>query len=141
MRGDHSSRLSFCCAECRKRSTSLSVRFLGQRVYLALAVVLVSPRRAGATPAAARLGSELGVARRTVQRWQQWWREQFPLTPLWQATCARFMPPVAAEQLPGELLQRFTGAPHEALLRLLLWLAPVTVGGPGPAATRLNEGR
>jgi hypothetical protein len=76
-----------------------------------------------------------------VQRWQQWWREQFPLTPLWQATCARFMPPVAAEQLPGELLERFTGAPHEALLRLLLWLAPVTVGGPGPAATRLNEGR
>lgn len=141
MRGDYSSRLSFCCAACRKRSTSLSVRFLGQRVYLALAVVLVSGSRTGSTATGVRLGAELGVARQTLQRWQAWWREQFPLTPLWRSACARFMPPVAPEELPGELLERFTGAPHEALLRLLLWLAPVTVGGPGPAAIRLNEGR
>lgn len=42
VRPDYSLRLSFCCAQCRKRSTSKSVRFLGRRVYLALAVVLVS---------------------------------------------------------------------------------------------------
>ena len=68
VRPDHSSRLSFCCAECRKRSTSKSVRFLGRRVYLALAVVLVSARPAGPTPAAAHLGQVLGVARRTLQQ-------------------------------------------------------------------------
>lgn len=141
MRGDYSSRLSFCCAVCRKRTTSLSVRFLGQRVYLALAVVLVSGSRTGSTPTGVRLGAELGVARQTLQRWQAWWREQFPLTPLWQASCARFMPPVAAERLPGELLERFTGVAHEALLRFLIWLAPVTVGRATPAATQLNEGR
>ena len=141
MRGDYSSRLSFCCAVCRQRSTSLSVRFLGRRVYLALAVVLVSARRAGPTPAAAQLGLELGVSWRTLQRWRDWWCEQFQLTPLWQATCARFMPPVAAARLPGELLERFTGVAHDALLRLLLWLAPVTVGGATPAVIRLNEGR
>jgi hypothetical protein len=84
---------------------------------------------------------ELGVARRTVERWQHWWCEQFPLTPLWRAACARFMPPVACEQLPGELLERFSGAAHEALLRLLVWLAPVTTGGPGPAAIEMHEGR
>lgn len=141
MRGDYSSRLSFCCAACRKRSTSRSVRFLGRRVYLALAVVLVSGLRTASTPTGARLGAELGVARQTLQRWQAWWREQFPLTPLWRASCARFMPPVATERLPGELLERFTGVAHEALLRLLLWLAPVTVGGATPAAIELNEGR
>lgn len=141
MRGDYSSRLSFCCAVCRKRSTSLSVRFLGRRVYLALAVVLVSARRAGPIPAAARLSMELGVARRTVERWRHWWRELFPLTPLWRSTCARFMPPVAAERLPGELLERFAGVAHEALVRLLLWLAPVTAGGATPAAIELHEGR
>lgn len=142
MRDDYALRLSFCCAVCRQRSTSQSVRFLGRRVYLALAVVLVSAGRGGPTPAAARLGMELGVARRTVERWQHWWREQFPLTPLWRACCARFMPPVACERLPGELLARFGGAAHEALLRLLVWLAPVTASGPGPAgAIRLNEGR
>jgi len=119
----------------------MSVRFLGRRVYLALAVVLVSARRAGPTPAAARLGTQLGVARRTVARWGEWWREQFPLTPLWRAACARFMPPLPTQSLPGGLLERFTGAAHEALTRLLVWLSPVTVRGGGPAAIELHEGR
>ncbi len=81
------------------------------------------------------------MARRTVERWRHRWRELFPLTPLWRAACARFMPPVAAQRLPGKLLERFTGAAREALLRLLLWLAPVTAGGAGPAALEFNEGR
>jgi hypothetical protein len=140
LRVDHSSRLSFCCAECRKRATSMSVRFLGRRVYLALAVVLVSARRAGPTPAAARLGTQLGVARRTMARWREWWHEQFPLTPLWRAACARFMPPLRTQCLPGGLLDRFTGVAHEALTRLLVWLSPVTVSGGGPAPIELHEG-
>jgi hypothetical protein len=48
-------------------------------------------------------------------------------TPLWQAMGARFVPPVAAERLPGELLGRFVGDAAEALLRLLVFLAPITV--------------
>ena len=140
MRGEYSSRLSFCCAVCRKRATSLSVRFLGRRVYLALAVVLVSGSRTASTPTGARLGAELGVARQTLQRWQAWWVEQFPLTPLWRAA-ARFMPPVPQAQLPGELIARFSGPAHEALMRLLIWLSPVTVGRGQPAAISLHEGR
>ena len=139
MRGDCSSRLSFCCAVCRKRATSLSVRFLGRRVYLALAVVLVSGSRTASTPTGARLGAELGVARQTLQRWQAWWVEQFPLTPLWRATCARFMPPVLESLLPGELIARFAGPAHEALMRLLLWLSPVSVGRGQSVAIKLGE--
>jgi hypothetical protein len=139
MRGAYSSRLSFCCAVCRKRSTSLSVRFLGRRVYLALAVVLVSGSRSASTSTGVRLGAELGVARQTLQRWKAWWIEQFPLTPLWRATCARFMPPVAQAQIPGELIARFAGPAHEALMRLLIWLSPATVGRGQPVAIRLNE--
>ena len=82
----------------------------------------------------------MGVARRTLQRWRGWWREQFPLTPLWRAACARFMPPVPTEDLPGELLERLTGPAHEALTRLLVWLSPVTVRGPCTAAIELREG-
>jgi len=41
VRGDYQSRFSFCCSQCRKRSTSMSVRFFGRRVYLGLAVVLL----------------------------------------------------------------------------------------------------
>jgi hypothetical protein len=139
MRAEYSSRLSFCCAVCRKRATSLSVRFLGRRVYLALAVVLVSGSRSASTPTGVRLGAELGVARQTLQRWQAWWVEQFPLTPLWRATCARFMPPVPQAQLPGELIARFAGPAHEALTRLLIWLSPATVGRGQPVAIKLGE--
>ena len=139
MRGEYSSRLSFCCAVCRKRATSLSVRFLGRRVYLALAVVLVSGSRTASTPTGVRLGAELGVARQTLQRWQAWWIEQFPLTPLWRAECARFMPPVPEAQLPGELIARFAGPAYEALMRLLVWLSPVTVGRGQAAAITLHE--
>ena len=141
MRGEYSSRLSFCCAVCRKRSTSLSVRFLGRRVYLALAVVLVSGSRTGSTAARARLGAELGVARQTLQRWQAWWIEQFPLTPLWRATCARFMPPADVARFPGALLERFEGSPAHSLMRLLVFLSPVTLRGGRPSVVEVFEAR
>jgi len=119
----------------------MSVRFLARRVYLGLAVVLVSARPAGPTPAAARLGLALGVARRTLARWRVWWREQFPLTPLWRAACARFMPPVPEALLPGELIERFTGPAQGALMRLLVWLSPVTVRSGQPVPIELHEAR
>jgi hypothetical protein len=136
VRSDFEFRFSFCCADCRKRKTSTSVRFLGRRVYLALAVVLGSARHAGQNPAAARLATDLEVPLRTLQRWRQWWGQHFPLTPLWQASCARFMPPVASERFPAGLLERFAGEPAEALLRLLVFLSPLTV-----TAVTLREGR
>jgi len=105
----------------------MSVRFLGRRVYLGLAVVLVSARHAGQTPAAARLGEGLGIPIRTLERWRQWWQADFTMTSLWQAQCARFMPPVATNRLPGALLERFAGEAQEALMRLLYFLTPLTV--------------
>ena len=126
-RADYGKRLSFCCNRCRKRRTSLSVRFLGRRVYLGLLVVLASARHAGQMPAAARFGEELGVPVRTLERWRRWWQTDFVVTPLWQAQCARFMPPVEAERLPGGLLDRFAGEAQEALMRLLYFLAPLSI--------------
>jgi hypothetical protein len=90
-------------------------------------VVLVSAGLAGQTPAAARLGERLGIPIRTLERWRQWWQIDFALTPLWQANCARFMPPVATSRLPGALLDRFVGQTAEPLLRLLIFLTPLTV--------------
>jgi hypothetical protein len=114
----------------------MSVRFLGRRVYLSLAVVLTSARLAGQRPTAARLADELNIPMRTLERWRQWWRQQFPLTPLWQAQCARFMPPVDTALLPASLLERFAGEAAESLLRLLHFLSPITV-----RPVVLNEGR
>lgn len=136
LRDDFAMRFSFCCGRCRRRITAASVRFLGRRVHLALAVVLVSDR--GRTPAAARrLAQQLSVAPRTVERWRQWWRESFPATGLWQAMCARFMPPLDMALLPGALLSRFAGSGDEAMRRLLMFLTPLT----GTMSITLREGR
>jgi hypothetical protein len=89
------------------------------------------------TPAATRLAKALGMPLRTVQRWRDWWRDQFPLCAFWQATCARFMPPLAIGALPASLLERFGGATGEPMMRLLVFLTPITVG---PAIT-LQEAR
>lgn len=133
-RVEYSSRFSFCCARCRKRWTSRSVRFLGRRVFVALAMVLRSTQRAAASPAAAELGAALGACRRTVQRWRTWWLEEFPATPLWRALAARFMPTVAVEWLPASLVQAMTGTPDEVFMRLLVLLSPLTICRPGAAA-------
>jgi hypothetical protein len=136
VRDDFAKRFSFCCAQCRRRMTAVSVRFLGRRVHLALAVVLLSER--GPTPAAAmRLAQQLAVSPRTVARWRQWWRDSFPATALWQTMCGRFMPPPDMTLLPGVLLARFTGDAYEAMRRLLVFLTPLT----GSSAITLRAGR
>lgn len=135
-RSQFESRFSFCCYQCRKRKTSVSVRFLGRRVYLGLAVVLMSAGRRQSTSDVAQLSETLCVPALTIQRWRQWWVEQFSLTPLWQATCARFMPSIDLNLLPNSLIERFTGSAKESMRRLLIFLSPLTVGRP----VTLNEG-
>ena len=126
VRSDFESRFSFCCSICRKRTTSVSVRFLGRRVYLAMAVVLVSARHAGQTPAARRAATLLDIPVRTLGRWRHWWQEQFPLTRLWTGERARFMPPVMAGEMPGALMARFAGTGAEQLTSMLVFLSPLT---------------
>ena len=109
VRADFSSRFSFCCNRCRKRETPASVRFLGRRVYVALAVVLMSARHCAPTPAARYAAALLEIPLRTFQRWRQWLQERLPVSAFWQAASARFLPPVAAAPMPGELLERFVG--------------------------------
>ena len=137
VRSQFESRWSFCCNRCRKRATSMSVRFLGRRVYVALMVVLASAQRAQTRVSATQLALMLAVSVRTLERWRRWWCGQFPLTALWREGCGRFMPPVATEHLPAGLLERFVGAPADQMMRLLVFLAPLTVVRP----ITLPEGR
>ena len=91
-----------------------------------MAVVVGSARLAGQTPAASRAAGLLDVPVRTLARWRCWWQEQFPLTSLWRGACARFMPPVVTAQMPASLLVRFVGGVAQSLLRMLVFLSPVT---------------
>ncbi len=127
-------RLSFCCDRdgCRKRVTPPSVRFLGPKVYLGVIVILISAMRQGPTPRRVReLSTRFGADRRTIARWQVFWREHFPQTPFWKIARAHVVPVVEIVSLPYSLVDAF-------LLRhricrgwtlLLRFLSPITVPG------------
>lgn len=130
-------RLSFCCDRdgCRKRATPPSVRFLGRKVFLGAIVILVSAMRQGPTPRRVReLTTRFGVDRRTIARWQVFWREQFPQSTFWKTARGLLRPANNDTPLPLSLLNAFVRhhAPCADWERLLRFLAPITV----PAALK-----
>lgn len=127
VRPDFETRFSFCCSRCRKRTTAVSVRFLGRRLYLGLIVVLMSVRRTTLSASAVQMMQTLGIPERTIARWRHWWLQVFPGTTLWQAACARFMPPVQTMNLPTSLIERFTGMVADRAMHLLAFLTPLSV--------------
>jgi hypothetical protein len=124
-------RYSFCCDQegCRKRHTPPSVRFLGRRVYWGVIVVLMSAVHHGISPERMRVLREaLGIDRRTLERWRQWWLESFVQSPFWKAARARFMPRLCEATLPLCLAQAFQIGRPGQLLQLLRFLSPITTG-------------
>ena len=131
---EYRQRLSFCCDRdgCRKRVTPPSVRFLGRKVYLGAVVVLVSAMRQGPSPRRVRELSRLfGADRRTIVRWQVFWREHFPKTPFWKVARGRLVPAVEIVALPLSLTEGFvrTDDDHDGWGRLLRFLSPITIAG------------
>jgi hypothetical protein len=127
-------RLSFCCERegCRKRVTPPSVRFLGRKVYLGAVVVLVAAMRQGPSPRrVAELSRLFGADRRTIARWQIFWREQFPRTPFWKVAQGRLSPVVDAAVLPRSLTEAFIYGDDDqsGWGKLLLFLSPITISG------------
>src|SRR5271165_2246924 len=123
-------RLSFCCNRdgCRKRVTPPSVRFLGPKVYLGVIVILISAMRQGPTPRRVReLSTRFGADRRTIARWQVFWREHFPQTPFWKVAQARFTPVVKIVSLPYSLVDAFLcrHPPDMGWMQLLRFLSPI----------------
>jgi hypothetical protein len=103
-------RLSFCCDRdgCRRRVTPRSVRFLGRKVFVAAAVILITAMRQGPTPRRLReLSQRFNVDRRTIARWLVFWRDHFPRTSFWKVARARLEPVVKIASLPYSLLDAF----------------------------------
>jgi hypothetical protein len=127
---EHRLRFSLCCAAdgCRKRETPGSLRFLGRKVYFGAMVVLISAMQSGLNPdRMKRLKELVGVSRRTVLRWRDWWRTVFTTSPFWRAH--RGLAPTARDaDLPASLLQSFAGAIEQQLISLLRFLTPITTG-------------
>ena len=127
-------RLSFCCNRdgCRKRMTPPSVRFLGRKVYLGAVVILISAMRQGPSPRRVReLSRRFGADRRTIARWQVFWRDHFPRTRFWRVARGRLVPAVKIVRLPRSLLEAFVHRDNhrQGWERLLRFLSPITIGG------------
>ena len=121
---------SFCCAEegCRRRETPGSVRFLGRRVYAGFVVVLLAALRHGLSADRVQvLREQLGVERRTLERWREWWLEQFASGRPWRLARARFMPLLDEATLPWSLWTRFCAHGSTPLLELLRFLTPWSI--------------
>lgn len=128
---DEAKRDSFCCAQegCRRRRTPESVRFLGRRVYAGFIVVLLTALQHGLTAERLHvLQEQLGVDRRTLERWRVWWRDHFVRSVPWRTERGRFVPPPDETKLPWSLWQRFTTHGGEPLLDLLRFLTPWSIG-------------
>jgi hypothetical protein len=127
---EHLRRFSLCCAKdgCRTRETPSSLRFLSRKVCLGAMVVLISAMQSGLNPARMkRLKALVGVSRRTVMRWREWWRTVFTDSAFWRVHRA-LAPAASTADLPASLLQSFDGAVDRQLILLLRFLAPITTG-------------
>ncbi len=121
-------RLSFCCGKCRLRCTPESVRFLGRRVYWGAVVLLATALCSGLNlRRGQRLSQQLGVPVRTIERWREWWLTRFTASALWRDLNGRFLPPIAAPELPHALLRRVVAADDAGVLAAVMrWLAPLS---------------
>lgn len=125
-------RTSFCCDDCRKRLTPVSVRFLGRKVYLGVVVLLACVLRQGPTPwRVVRLRDRLGVSADTLARWHHWWRDAFVHTPFWKTARARFAPAIDEGGLPRNLVERFSGDDLAQVVATLCFLSPLTTTSAG----------
>lgn len=122
-------RKSFCCDQdlCRRRATPPSVVFFGRRFYPAAMVLLVSALAHGASERRLRrLNGVFDIDRRTLLRWQTYWRDAFPETAFFRTEAGRFSPPFGRRRLLLDLLRRFVGELRDRVLSTLLFLSPLS---------------
>jgi hypothetical protein len=88
--------------------------------------------RQGPSPRRVReLSEQFGADRRTIARWQVYWREHFPQTPFWKVARGRLPLKSDVSVLPHALVAIFLrgGDLCREWGKLLCFLAPITIAG------------
>jgi len=79
----------------------------------------------------AKLRALVGVSRRTVERWREWWRNGFVRTPFWKVARGRLREPIDNKALPLSLLKAFPSSEEKTrLIDLLRFILPLTMPRP-----------
>jgi len=75
----------------------------------------------------AKLREAVGVSRRTLERWRQWWMEEFTRTAFWRWAKGRLAVSVEKSRLPLSLLECFQKPTAEQkTIDLLRFILPLT---------------
>lgn len=124
-------RFSFCCADCRKRTTPSSVRFFGRRWYpapllLLISALMLSINEYRLTQIKRHFG--ISVSESTWKRWRRWWRDTFVETAFWKKTRALIPESKRTTPLVRRLLRSFQGELDNKMLLLLKFISPITAG-------------
>ena len=125
-------RTSFCCDKegCRKRSTPESLNFLGGKVYDGVIVVLLTAMIHGLNKRRVQeLREKLGIDRRTLNRWRQWWLESFTQSVFWKELKGSIPKDSNQFEMPLFLVEAFgVTRKEDGLLLLMKFLSPISVG-------------
>jgi hypothetical protein len=123
-------RLSLCCGKenCRRRTLPPSTLFMDRRVYFrsVILIILTLHQKFPRENSKAQLMRMFGVSRKTINRWQGFFRDIFPLSALWQRLRGMISADVSNDDLPGGLTVYFTKhikTTEEALVNCLKLLA------------------
>lgn len=132
-RDQYSQRISFCCANCRKRTTPPSVRFFGRRWYPAPLHIFISIMTCGINKRRiALIEKYFGVTVResTWRRWRKWWRDEFVITKFWRQEKGRLAPTAEITQgpFPRVIFNFYRGNIEQKMLLFLRFASPLTGG-------------
>lgn len=130
-RSSYDERLSFCCGDCRKRTTSPSVRFFGRRWYPAPLLILISALMVRINDhRLTQIKRHFGitVTESTWKRWRRWWRDIFSETRFLKQARGLIHESKKTLNLPRRMLRTFHGAINEKVILLLQFLSPITAG-------------
>ena len=122
-------RLSLCCGveNCRRRTLPPSTLFMDRRVYFRSVILIVltlmqkNPRKYSK----AQLMRMFEVSRKTINRWQEFFRDIFPLSAQWQTLRGKISSSVKNSNLPGEMVAYFiehTKSVEEAIVNCLRFM-------------------
>ncbi|HEU4580075.1 MAG TPA: hypothetical protein VFS67_17575 [Polyangiaceae bacterium] len=127
----YATRFDWCCGECRRRTLPASVRFLGRKVYVAVANAIATILDRGEDRGALRLlRRELGASRSTLRRWRAWWQALVGSAP-WQRLRGQLPVDLDESGLPAALPERWLGSCTDQMMALLHLLARESPGFPG----------
>jgi len=123
-------RFSLCCSTdgCRKRFTPPSMRFLSQKVYSSVVILLLFLFKADTDESKIEkintlLGTTLSIE--TLRRWRQFWTKDVPHTDTWKRLA---LSNTLAKNLPVSLLTFFQKTLEQQLIKSLTVILPLTAG-------------